>query len=500
MKTFIRRKSLANQSAQLVEHNPIKTSLSDAGNCCNKIAAIEVWKLNELHTNLCRIENGWWCSSSIPYDDEKRPGNGLARKLWAENTVPGHFSAKPKKTTLMAMSDSSSFRQKLFSRNNKHHHHASLKVSSPGGHHEHSHHNSSGLRWTSLAYILADPDQIGDSRLPQLIEAGITHVCGVPFSTPSHDKGVVIFFSTHVEDENVPQDLFYLFVATAYHIGAVVALQAAREEILPGVSNTNHGMKVSPKELVVGKQVGSDHPTDALSEDEEIGDKPLSTKEDRKDPEKSSCISFQIFAPTLRFFQIKIRMLTQKTKGNNMSPPPCFSLSESIWTLSGVGITTLLVMLFSHFTKKYIKEDSTLILGPMGALMTLQYGLTSAPAGQPRNIIYGNLLAGSIAMLFTYIPVEIIPSIPRVSLATCVAISAMTKFGLTHPPAGGLAISLATGKYSWIDFCISMISGCIAIVTATIINNLDEKRQYPQYWKIIPQCQIKMTEKEEINP
>lgn len=497
MKSFIRRKSLTNQSVQLVERSPITTSLSDAGNCCNKIAAIEVWKLNELHTNLRKIENGWWCSSSIPYNDDTRPGNGLARKLWAENTVPVHFSAKPKLTTAMAMSDSSSFRKKLFSRNNKHQNHTSLKVPPQGGHHAHSHHNSSGLRWTSLAYILADPDQIGDCRLPRLIEAGITHVCGVPFSTPSHDKGVVVFFSTHVEEENVPQDLYYFFVATAYHIGAVVALEAAREAISPGLSDTNHEMKVNSEELENVKKVfnSSEHPTVVSSEDEEIGDKAFTTEEGRNNQGKTPYCCFEILAPPVRFFQMKIRMLTQKTKGNNMSPPPCFSLSESTWTLFGVGITTLLVMLFSQFAKKYIDEESTLILGPMGALMTLQYGLTSAPAGQPRNIVYGNLLAGCIAMLFTYIPEEIIPTIPRVSLATCLAISAMTKFGLTHPPAGGLAISLATGKYSWIDFCVSMISGYIAIITATAINNLHEKRQYPQYWKLIPQCGTKKTKK-----
>ena len=75
-------------------------------------------------------------------------------------------------------------------------------------------------------------------------------------------------------------------------------------------------------------------------------------------------------------------------------------------------------------------------LGPFGALMTLQYGLTGAPVTQPRNIILGQMVAGIIALSFTYVPETHLSPLLRMAIAPSVSITTMVKLGVVHPPAG----------------------------------------------------------------
>jgi CBS-domain-containing membrane protein len=114
--------------------------------------------------------------------------------------------------------------------------------------------------------------------------------------------------------------------------------------------------------------------------------------------------------------------------------------------------------------------------------MTLQYGLAMAPASQPRNAIYGPTLAISIAMAFTYIPETTLPLWVRVPLATATAIASLTKLGITHPPAGAATVIISSGGYDWIVLPLILLGNVIAIITATLINNMSDKRQYPTFW------------------
>ena len=70
--------------------------------------------------------------------------------------------------------------------------------------------------------------------------------------------------------------------------------------------------------------------------------------------------------------------------------------------------------------------------------MTLQYGLTPAPASQPRNALYGQVMSLSIALVVNlFMPVGLI----RVPFTTALVIATMCKMGITHPPAGGKRVS-----------------------------------------------------------
>ena len=120
--------------------------------------------------------------------------------------------------------------------------------------------------------------------------------------------------------------------------------------------------------------------------------------------------------------------------------------------------------------------------------MTLQYGLTASPASQPRNVIYGQTIAICIAMVFDYIPDYILTDYVSVPLATSSVIALMARLGISHPPAGASALlisSISANQDDCLDWTILpllLLGNVIAILTATLINNLSDKREYPTSW------------------
>lgn len=120
---------------------------------------------------------------------------------------------------------------------------------------------------------------------------------------------------------------------------------------------------------------------------------------------------------------------------------------------------------------------------PFGALATLHYGLTAAPASQPRNAILGQIISLTIAMAVGY-GGDKIERYMRESLATALAITTMVRLGITHPPAGAAALIFSSGALDWTHVLMMIVGNVIAIGTATLVNNFSEKRQYPMYWGV----------------
>jgi CBS-domain-containing membrane protein len=79
-------------------------------------------------------------------------------------------------------------------------------------------------------------------------------------------------------------------------------------------------------------------------------------------------------------------------------------MGECFYTILGCFVGLLILSIINEIAIKMTDDELNLILGPFGALMTLQYVLPSAPASQPRNVILGQVLAGSISLSFTHIP------------------------------------------------------------------------------------------------
>lgn len=114
------------------------------------------------------------------------------------------------------------------------------------------------------------------------------------------------------------------------------------------------------------------------------------------------------------------------------------------------------------------------------AFICLQFGLTQAPAAQPRTCLMGQLLSMSIALTISTLP--LLPTWFKQALATSLAIGLMTRCGLTHPPAGASAFLFSSGMFGISHMILLLCGNVLAIFLGSVINNMSEKRQYPTYY------------------
>ena len=120
---------------------------------------------------------------------------------------------------------------------------------------------------------------------------------------------------------------------------------------------------------------------------------------------------------------------------------------------------------------------------PTAALVTVLYGLVAAPTSQPVNILLGQAVSMLIGMLLLKCFDSWMELWLRQSLATALATAAMVKLKLTHPPAGATALMFTTGNFGWGNMAALLLGNVLAILLATLINNLGSiRRQYPVYW------------------
>ena len=167
--------------------------------------------------------------------------------------------------------------------------------------------------------------------------------------------------------------------------------------------------------------------------------------------------------------------------GGSLQIPPSATLHQSI--ISFLGCLSALLFLGSVSNAIHITSDGELFffMAPIGALMALEFGLTAAPASQPRSAFYGQMVSGAISLGFTYIPMA---SWLRQAIASSLAIALMGKLGVLHPPAGAASILLASGQFGWRHYGLLLAATILSLVPAVLINNASMKRQYPTHsWR-----------------
>lgn len=116
--------------------------------------------------------------------------------------------------------------------------------------------------------------------------------------------------------------------------------------------------------------------------------------------------------------------------------PPSFTWTQTLWTFVGVLVTHTILSRLNYFIVTESADKLSLVLAPLGALTTLQYNLTPAPASQPRVAFFAQVFAITIANLISYIPFPASAAWFRTALAPAIVIPLMAKLGITHPPAG----------------------------------------------------------------
>lgn len=303
------------------------------------------------------------------------------------------------------------------------------------------------LKWRDLKSLIDDPFTAKGPRLELLQNAGFCKATGVTFQNEVCQGIVIYYIGNGLDDDtlNSLPNVSYLKVS-AEMIGSCVSMARSRR------ATVGHSIKTRMSQLPMA------NPS-------------ISQTKENKD-EKS-------------FLPRRVKKLKNKIKGGGMQIPPSPNMLQVSWTMAGTFISLFLLASLNEYIQYLSEDEFFFVLGPFGALVTLQYALAAAPASQPRNSIFGQALAGATAMLFTYIPESVLPLWIREVVASTVAIGLMVKCGFAHPPAGALAVLVSSGKYSWAMYGFTLLGTTLSILPAILVNNLSDKRQYPTYWGFV---------------
>ena len=364
--------------------------------------------------------------------------------------------------------------------------------------------------WRDIRAITSDPDQPSYLRMSLLEKAGYGKACGITFDIRGH-RGVVVFLARENADQTQLSDLaneIHLRVS-ADLIGAISAfaitsdasinakmirtattLRRIRAKMLAFVAFTSLFKRTS-------HNTGFHHITTKEDEENNVKQPALMKRLSQSfhQARVSKTYRESIFPAMRRSYRQSMlkdavdgvkrkgKLLIQKSKGGNMQPPPAMPLVQSIWVFAG-AFTTMMILSAVSVSLNDAMGKNYIIWGPLGALMTLQYGLTPAPASQPRNALYGQIISISIALVVNLIISA--GSSLRVPLTVALAVSAMCKLGIIHPPAGAAAAIFASSDSFDVVFLGFMIVGnLVAIGMAILVNNLNYKKQYPVYYEFV---------------
>lgn len=153
---------------------------------------------------------------------------------------------------------------------------------------------------------------------------------------------------------------------------------------------------------------------------------------------------------------------------------PRFSVAQILFSYLGsfLGIAALAYL--------SIVSDYPLIAAPFGAAAVLVFAVPNSPLAQPRNLIFGNLVGGIIAILMVYL-FGSEPWVMALSVATAIKVMQLTK--TLHPPGGAVALVGVMSEADLSFLFTPVLLGSIILLFCTLsFNNLMPNRSYPRHW------------------
>ena len=173
----------------------------------------------------------------------------------------------------------------------------------------------------------------------------------------------------------------------------------------------------------------------------------------------------------------------KKMKGITKSPP-MVSFPEIVWSWIGafIGIGAVSYINYNMIEK----TDFVMVIGSFGASAVLIYGAIRSPLAQPRNLVGGHIISALIGV--TCYKLFSSHMWLASSLAVATAIAAMHATKTLHPPGGATSLIAVIGssKIHSLGYLYVIIpaglGAMIMLVVALFINNIPEKRRYPEFW------------------
>lgn len=447
-----------------------KTAIENAGRNAFGIIAIDVWIHDEDDGSFHQPPGGWWRHHLY------QPESVAAQRALARIEDTSHSDYAPPLPQIAGAGLAGYFWSLI------------------GAHNRH-------CIWRDVKAITSDPDQPPYLRMQLLEQAGFGKATGVPFDIRGH-RGVVVYLSRESASlEQLEEKANDAHLRVSSDLIGVISANSITQEASIGVKTTRTAatlcrIRAKWKALYSFSAVpaAGKEKTEEEEEDEYMFMSSRYNTSFRRTKKfiESFDASFRegLGREIINGAKHKGYVTAKKCKGGGLQPPPPMLWEQTAWVFFGAFATLTILAGLSNFLME--RTGYSIVLGPFGALMTLQYGLTPAPASQPRNAIYGQTIAISIALLVKLVPTEIITSWLKPPIATALAVATMAKMGIIHPPAGAsAALFSATDRLDGVFFALMLLGNVIAILTAIFINNINDKKQYPIYYAFVPESWTK---------
>ena len=396
--------------------------------------------------------------------------------------------------------------------------------------------------WRQLKSMSEDPFIQDDGRIKTLTEElGIGFVASIPFDCQGRN-GIVLFMSRatcNVDRLRSTANENFLIAATDL-IGASFAIRIPRQEL----SNIRRGVFKSAVTKVMamitknrGHHLGSIvvsmesegmKPTDSFAkklfrqcsvepaaaeaqEDEAPQDRNKVPEQWRR-PDHFAAEYVRIGWSTISTFTRRTSSImvnsVRKWEGARMKGPARTSAPDCAIIFILVTLAMLTILRMNDGLENSEAPDGAdnnfkwdLNGGWYASTMCIVFALSSAPVGQPRQIIGAHIINALVGLAFQQIPTTPtmlsfsdfaklgpgervgIPLFWKESLAVGVGVAAQAWLGVMHPPATGLAFSFAqSDRYQLSNLVVVIIADLMLIALATLLLNLQEKKQYPMFW------------------
>lgn len=398
--------------------------------------------------------------------------------------------------------------------------------------------------WRQIKSMAEDPFIQDDGRMKRIYEdLGIGFVATVPFYYQGRN-GIVLFMnrtSCNVDNLRSTANENFL-IAAADLIGAAFAIRIPRQEL----SNIRRDMfqkAVKKVMLLLRTQRGRDkgsiihhmttvlgaNPTDSFALDmfRRCSDNADAAESQTGKEESSSFhipdswhhpthaatvyarIGWNSLSTITRRVATRVVNSVRKWEGARMKGPARFSLPDCaiIFVMVTCAMLAILRMNYqlenmtgdAHAATDDYKWD--LNGGWYASTMCIVFALSSAPVGQPRQIVGAHIINALVGLAFQQIPTYDgiwtfsdfaaakggpragLPLFWKESFAVGTGVAIQGFLGIMHPPATGLAFSFASSsRYQLSNLVIVILADVMLVIIATGFLNLQAKKQYPMFW------------------
>lgn len=453
-----------------VDEDILHRAAADAGLGSMGTVYVEVWTLSQDGTKLSRPDGGYWMDPVFHNPDAEECGCcGTLQCSACRISDPDHPNFLPADPVAPGVG----FAGVLWSES------VSVEDTSVVGGILKESNQKRKIVWRDLQAMKNNPHLPFDERLRAIADCGLGWAAAVPFHI-NHHKGIVIYCARQNVDHGLlTEDGNELYLTCAADlIGSAWALREPRRLAMANrKAKRVAAIRRARIKILFLIRMGfkfdrpiEERPSQVLRRQKELErqKRPLCQKIKEKVQEVSTAAA------------ATATLVAKKCRGSNNKPPPPFSTEQAVFTFWGSLFLLTFLSAFNEMLLLKHGKEYLLLMPPMGAFICLQFALTQAPAAQPRNCLAGQVLSISIALACSILP--FLPIWSKQALGTALALGAMARTGLTHPPAGASAFLFASGQYGMTHLAVLLVANILTIFLGSVINNMSEKRQYPTYY------------------